>query len=76
VRVAGGAGLPTTAWITDMNQVLGSTCGNALEVKGQAPEPRGACAELLLGGLATDDADALQKVDHALQSGQARTFLA
>jgi thymidine phosphorylase len=85
VRVAGGAGLPTTAWITDMNQVLGSTCGNALEVleaiaflKGQAPEPRQLlltrtlCAELLqMGGLATDNADALQKVDHALQSGQA-----
>ena len=85
VRVAGGAGLPTTAWITDMNQVLGTTCGNALEVleaiaflKGQAPEPRQwlltrtLCAELLqMGNLATDAVDALQKVDHALQSGKA-----
>ena len=32
VRVANGAGLPTRAWITDMNQVLGDACGNALEV--------------------------------------------
>jgi len=85
VSVAGGAGLPTRAWLTDMNQVLGQSCGNALEVleaiaflKGEAPEPRQRlltrtlCAELLLmGGLATDEADALQKVDHALQSGRA-----
>ena len=32
-EVANGAGLPTTALITDMNQVLGSTAGNALEVR-------------------------------------------
>lgn len=32
VRVARAAGLPTVALITDMNQVLGSTAGNALEV--------------------------------------------
>ncbi len=32
VQVANGAGLPTRAWITDMNQVLGDTCGNAVEV--------------------------------------------
>jgi thymidine phosphorylase len=32
VAVASGAGLKTTALITDMNQVLGSTVGNALEV--------------------------------------------
>lgn len=85
VQVANGAGLPTRAWLTDMNQVLGHTCGNALEVleavdflKGQATEPRQMevtrrlSAELLLmGGLATDEAEALQKVDHALHSGQA-----
>jgi len=47
VDVAQGAGLPTTAMITDMNQVLGSTAGNALEVReaidlltGRAREPR------------------------------------
>jgi thymidine phosphorylase len=31
--VAGAAGLPTRALITDMNQVLGRTAGNALEVR-------------------------------------------
>ncbi|MCB8745950.1 thymidine phosphorylase [Rhodoferax sp. U2-2l] len=84
VQVATGAGLPTRAWITDMNQVLGHTAGNALEVleavaflKGQATEPRQLevtlrlSAELLLmGGLAVNEAEALQKIDRALQSGQ------
>lgn len=84
VQVATGAGLPTRAWITDMNQVLGHTAGNALEVleavdflKGQATEPRQLevtrrlSAELLvMGGLAVDEADALQKVDQTLKSGR------
>ncbi len=84
VQVANGAGLPTRAWITDMNQVLGHTAGNALEVleaveflKDQATEPRQLevtrrlSAELLvMGGLAADETEALQKVDHALHSGQ------
>ncbi|MES3013153.1 MAG: thymidine phosphorylase [Pseudomonadota bacterium] len=30
--VAEGAGLPTRAWITDMNEVLGTSSGNALEM--------------------------------------------
>ena len=33
VEVAGGAGLKTNAIITDMNQVLGKTVGNAVEVR-------------------------------------------
>ena len=33
VSVARGAGLMTTALLTDMNQVLGTTAGNALEVR-------------------------------------------
>ena len=33
VAVAGAAGLPTRALITDMNQVLGTTAGNALEMR-------------------------------------------
>ncbi len=32
VEVAGGAGLPTVALLTDMDQVLGTTAGNAVEV--------------------------------------------
>lgn len=90
VQVAEGAGLPTRAWITDMNQVLGHSCGNALEVleavdflRGQAVDARlreVTCAlsaeMLLLGGLARDDADARQRVDQALASGHALTQLA
>src|SRR4051812_26169595 len=33
VEVANGAGVKTTALITDMNQVLGTTAGNAVEVR-------------------------------------------
>ncbi|HSV50887.1 MAG TPA: thymidine phosphorylase [Burkholderiaceae bacterium] len=85
VQVANGAGLPTRAWITDMNQVLGQSVGNALEMAeavdfltGRAREPRllevtrALCAEmLLLGRLATDRDAALAKVDAALASGAA-----
>jgi len=85
VSVAGGAGLPTRAWLTDMNQVLGSTAGNALEVleavdflKGINVDARlkqvtlRLSAELLLmGGLAADEAQALQRVELATQSGRA-----
>jgi len=85
VTVANGAGLPTRAWLTDMNQVLGDSCGNALEVleavdflKGSQQETRlrkvtrTLCAELLvLGNLAPDMSAAFSKVDHALDSGEA-----
>jgi thymidine phosphorylase len=85
VNVAEGAGLPTRALITDMNEVLGSSCGNALEVhealaflRGDEREPRllevtrKLCAELLLiGGLADRIDDALAKVDAALAEGRA-----
>jgi len=83
VQVANGAGLPTRAWLTDMNQVLGHSCGNALEVleavqflRGEPVDARllqvtrHLSAELLLmGGLAGGDAQALQLVDKALHSG-------
>lgn len=85
VEVAEGAGLPTRAWITDMNEVLGSSCGNAVEMaesvallRGEAAEPRllevtrMLCAELLcIGALAGDIEEALRRVDDALASGRA-----
>lgn len=86
VQVANGAGLQTTALITDMNQVLGTTVGNALEVmeaiaylKGDGVrEPRqhevtlALAAELLvIGQLAPDTAQARIRLQHALDSGAA-----
>ncbi len=57
VDVARGAGLPARALITDMNEVLGSTAGNALEVQetldylsGAAREPRLHALTLALAG--------------------------
>jgi thymidine phosphorylase len=85
VGVATGAGLPARALITDMNQVLGSTAGNALEVHealrfltGAEQEPRllqvtlALCAELLhLGGLAQSLELAYAQASQALNSGAA-----
>ncbi|QJE73797.1 thymidine phosphorylase [Aerophototrophica crusticola] len=90
VDAATGAGLPTVALLTDMDQVLGRTAGNALEVRecldiltGGAREgrlwdvTREQTAELLLlGGLATDLDDARAKVDAALDSGRAAEHFA
>ncbi|TWB47569.1 thymidine phosphorylase [Nitrospirillum viridazoti] len=83
--VARGAGLPTVSLLTDMNEVLGTTAGNAVEVaecvailKGEAPEARlwdvtrELTAELvLLGNLAADLDEARAKVDRALADGSA-----
>ncbi len=85
VEVANGAGLPTRALVTDMNQVLGHAAGNALEVleavaflrgEHQAPRlkqvTRLLCAELLqIGRLAADEAAALARVDAVLADGSA-----
>jgi thymidine phosphorylase len=85
VAVAGGAGLRTRALITDMNQILGTDVGNALEIvetirylTGEYREPRlhevtlALCAEMLvLGGLSTDTAAARVKLQAALDSGAA-----
>ena len=85
VQVARGAGLPATALVTDMAQVLGSTAGNALEVResidalmGRPADARllevtlGLSAELLhLGGLYTSVDEALQAARRALASGAA-----
>jgi thymidine phosphorylase len=82
VEVAGGAGLPTVALLTDMDEVLGTTAGNAVEVResidyltGAAREPRLhevtiALAGSLIeqGGLAADGRAAAQQ---ALDSGAA-----
>jgi thymidine phosphorylase len=84
VEVANGAGLRCAALLTDMNQCLGRTAGNALEVREaidvlreQPAEPRlrevvqALAAELLaLGGVLEEDA-AAAAVAHALASGAA-----
>ena len=83
-EVARAAGLPTVAWITDMNQVLGHSCGNALEVleavrfmKGEERDPRLAAvirtlaAELLyMGGLEQSLEAAGHRLDAELASGR------
>jgi thymidine phosphorylase len=83
--VAHACALPAQAWITDMNQVLGTTCGNALEVMETVQFLTGAhrdtrlwevtrtlCVELLvLGKLAKDHTEAEVRVDTALHSGAA-----
>jgi len=85
VEVARGATLPTVALLTDMNQVLGRSAGNAVEVReaidyltGRAREPRLDAVVralgvemLLLGKLAADRADAAKRLDRALGSGAA-----
>ncbi len=85
VDVAGGAGLPCSALLTDMNQILGHTAGNALEVReaidyltGEHRDPRlhkvtvALCAELLrLGGLTASDEAAAAQIEDALQTGVA-----
>jgi thymidine phosphorylase len=85
LQVAAGAGLPTRALITDMNQVLGHCAGNALEVHeaidfltGREQEPRlrqvtlALAAQMLaLAGLAPNLADAERRATAALDSGQA-----
>ena len=84
-RVALAAGLPNVAWITDMNQVLGSTAGNAVEVlesvrflQGSERDARLAtvtetlAAELLvMGQLASGIDDARARVRRSLDSGAA-----
>jgi thymidine phosphorylase len=85
VEVATGAGLDTVALITDMDEVLGTTAGNALEVResidhltGASREPRLhevtvalAVAALVQARLAPDDETARAKVQAALDDGSA-----
>lgn len=85
VEVANGAGVRTTALLTDMNQVLASSAGNAVEVReavrfltGDERNPRlfeitmALCVEMLLSGnLAQNDAEARAKLQAVLDNGQA-----
>ena len=85
VAVANGAGMPTSALITDMNEPLASAAGNAVEVRnavdfltGDSIDPRLNAVTLALGaellalsGLATGAVDGKQKIDDALSSGRA-----
>jgi len=84
-QVATGAGLPTTALITDMNEPLASAAGNAVEVQnavdyltGTHRDPRlhevtlALGAEMLVsGGLAPDLAEARGALQRALDTGKA-----
>lgn len=90
VSVAGSAGLPCTALLTDMNQVLGRNAGNALEVResvdylrGDARDPRlhevvlALGAEMLLVGKLFSDRDSARgALVAALDSGAAAERLA
>jgi thymidine phosphorylase len=85
VEVAVGAGLPTTALVTDMNQPLASAAGNAVEVRnaadfltGKARDVRllevtlALAAEMLVsGGLATNVDEARMRALTALEDGSA-----
>ncbi|MEW6340926.1 MAG: thymidine phosphorylase [Paraburkholderia sp.] len=85
VDVGNGAGMKTTAVLTDMNQPLASCAGNALEVRyaigylsGRIRPARVhevtlalAAQMLVLGGLAADTAQARARLHVALDSGAA-----
>ena len=85
VEVANGAGLPTTALVTDMNQPLASAAGNAVEVAnavefltGDARDRRlldvtlALAAEMLVSaGLVRSRKDGLATARQALESGAA-----
>ncbi len=90
VGVANGAGCRTTALLTDMNQVLASTAGNALEVReavrfltGAQRNPRllevtlALCSEMLISGkLAENEAEAREKLMTVLDNGKATEVFA
>jgi thymidine phosphorylase len=85
VAVANGAGCRTTALITNMDEVLASSAGNAVEVReavayltGAYRNPRlhevtmALCAEmLLLGKLAASEEEARKKLQEVLDNGKA-----
>ena len=85
ISTAAAAGLNTHALITDMNECLGSTAGNALEIRESVDFLTGGernarlyevvmalTAEMLIAtGLETDRAAARRRTDDALSSGRA-----
>ena len=85
VTVGNGAGMQTSAILTDMNESLAPYAGNALEVRGAMDYLTGRsrparlhevtlalCAEMLvLGGLAATEEEARVKLMAALDSGEA-----
>ncbi len=85
VAVANGAGLKTTALITDMDAPLADAAGNALEVRYAIDYLTGARREarmhevtlalgaemLVLGNLATSLIDGRQRMERAISSGAA-----
>lgn len=90
VNTAKGAGVKTQALLTDMNECLGATAGNVLEVletldylTGKYREPRlhqvtlelGA-SMLQLAGLQPDKASAIKALEHSLTSGKAAEIFA
>ncbi|QBL08092.1 thymidine phosphorylase [Rheinheimera sp. D18] len=90
VNVANGANVPTRALLTDMNQILGCTAGNALEIvetldylTGKYREPRlhqitlelGANM-LMLGGLFNEKSAAIAALEQSLSSGKAAEIFA
>ena len=90
-KVASGAGVPTHSLITDMNQVLGHSVGNAVEVQesiGCLMNPAQADARLveitlqlaahmlLIGGLEDDLNSAYAKAQKALEGGKAAEIFA
>jgi thymidine phosphorylase len=90
VRVANGAGLPTSALITDMSQPLASAAGNAVEVENAVAFLTGerrdhalhqvtmalAAEMLVLSGCATETNEAAARAADALDSGRAAEFFA
>lgn len=85
VNVANGAGVPTQAIITDMNQVLGTSAGNAVEMyetakylTGKVREPRLhavvvalATSMLMSANVVSTEAEAKQKIQTVLANGEA-----
>jgi thymidine phosphorylase len=85
IATAAKADLKTTALLTDMNEVLGTTAGNALEIeesmaflRNEQRDPRlnavvlGLCAEMLVISGMEDDRDAAwNRCDAAVTSGRA-----